>query len=214
MKAYVAQPLHPEVKREQAAVRDAINSFIRAAETNNAKLLFKSLQSLEYNPWNGWKRLLTKAKTCSVHPDFRSTFLALWEELGDSLRDRIDDDPVLFDLLWLVLPPYTGPSIELFRGESAWNRRRRTYGPAWSADRAAATCFATGPFNRRCIGGTVLLRTVAPSAAIICAPHLLGARRRAEEEYIVDRRRLSDGVTVLKRFSQSEAEQVYAKLMT
>jgi hypothetical protein len=77
------KPLHPEVKRERAAVRDAINSFIRAAETNNVKLLFESLQALEYNCWNGWKRLVTKAKTCSVHPDFRFSFLAVWEERGD-----------------------------------------------------------------------------------------------------------------------------------
>jgi hypothetical protein len=41
---------------------------------------------------------------------------------------------------------------------------------------------------------------MTPPAAIICAPHLLGARRPSEEEYIVDRRRLNGGVTVLERF--------------
>ncbi len=72
---------------------------------------------------------------------------------------------------------------------------------AWSADREAATCFARG-INRCSIGGSVLLRTVAPPAAIISAPHILGAIRQSEEEYVVDRRQLSGGVTILERFGQ------------
>jgi hypothetical protein len=69
----------------------------------------------------------------------------------------------------------------------------------WSADREAATCFARN--NLRLGINGVLLRTIAPSAAIICAPHALGADRPAEAEYIVDRRQLS-GVIVLERFAE------------
>ena len=32
-----------------------------------------------------------------------------------------------------LLPAYTGPALTLYRGDSAWNRKRRTYGPSWSA---------------------------------------------------------------------------------
>ena len=66
-----------------------------------------------------------------------------------------------------------------------------------AADPGAATAGWNGLAST--IGGSVLLRTKAPPAAIICAPHLLGARRPSEEEYIVDRRRLNGGVTVLER---------------
>lgn len=136
-------PLHLEVRREQVASRAAADNLVRAAQTNDVELLYAALPVLQFDCWNGWKRALTKAKTCSVHPDFRLTFLALWEEQGDTLRSSINDDLVLINLLRLFLPPYTGPSVELYRGETAWNRRKRTYGPSWSADREAATCYAT-----------------------------------------------------------------------
>jgi hypothetical protein len=77
---------------------------------------------------------------------------------------------------------------------------------SWSADREAATCFARDTMRRCSIGGSVLLRTVAPPAA--CTPHVLGARRPSEAEYIVDRRQLSGGVTVLERFSHVSPNMV------
>jgi hypothetical protein len=88
--------------------------------------------------------------------------------------------------------------LSLFRGESAWNRRRRTYGMSWSNDREVASCFAED--TARMGGDSVVLRTLAPAEAIICAPHIRGACRPAEAEYIVDRRKLS-AVTVVDRFS-------------
>ena len=39
-------------------------------------------------------------------------------------------------------PRYAGPALRLYRGDSALNRRRRTYGLSWSADRAKAREFA------------------------------------------------------------------------
>ena len=47
---------------------------------------------------------------------------------GDALRSKINNDLLLLDLLREFLPTYTGPTLELFRGETAWNRRRRTQG--------------------------------------------------------------------------------------
>lgn len=187
-------------RREAKAVAD---KFLRAAETNNFDLVAESLEALDESfdslqKRDFWKRVLRQHRT--VHPDFRSSFLAIWEAGGDHLRDLIDDDLLLLNLLHRFLPPYTGPDVELFRGETAWNRRRRTYGMSWSADREAATCFALD-LRSSGDGGSVLLRTMAPSDAIICAPHVLGARRAAEAEYIVDRRRLTD-VTVLERFDK------------
>ena len=51
-------------------------------------------------------------------------------------------------------------------------------------------------------GGSVLLETYAPADVIICAPALLDDRY-AEEEYIIDRRRLR-AVRVIERFSQRD----------
>jgi hypothetical protein len=197
------KPMHEvrgfERREERRAMKVAAANFIRAAETNDPYL---AAASLEHGAAciGFWKQVLRQG--CTVHPDLRPSFLRHWEESGDSLRSTLDDDLLLLDLLRLLLPPYVGPAVELFRGETAWNRRRRTYGQAWSASREAATCFAIHKPRRSSVGGSVLLRTVAPPDAIICAPHVLGARRPTEAEYIVDRRRLSGGVTVLERFSE------------
>jgi hypothetical protein len=136
----------------------------------------------------------------TIHPEFRSVFLFAWVEEGDAFRNMIENDLVLLDLLHRFLPPYAGPAVELFRGETAVNRRRRTYGTSWSTDRLAAECFATD-VRQACNGGSVLSQTTAPADAIICAPHLIGTRRPAEAEYIVDRRRLG-AVAVVRRYAQ------------
>jgi hypothetical protein len=112
----------------------------------------------------------------------------------------VNDDLVLFDVLRRFLPPYTGPAVELFRDDTMVNHLQQTYGMSWSADRSAAVSYAND-LRRACDGGSVLLQTAAPADAIICAPHVLGAIRPAEAEYVVDRRQLRR-VTVLQRYSQ------------
>ena len=189
-------------RKELRTATAAADNFIRAATTNDGALGAKSLHAFDYLSSNDlkrrfWERVL--GQQYAVDSDFRFRFLAFWKEDGGSLRDRVDDDLLLFDLLRRFLPPYDGPALELYRGETEWNSDRQTYGPAWSADREAATCFAQDKPRLFSKGGSVLIRTTAPPAAIICAPHLLGAARPAEAEYIVDRRDLN-GVTVLDRF--------------
>jgi len=194
-------------ERQNAAFEWA-DKFIRAAKTNDDKLLFASMEGLQSRRGSGgWQRVLKKGRKCSIHPGFPTSFLSFWEEHGALARESVNDDIVLIDLLHIFLPPYTGRSVELFRGETALNRRKQTYGMSWSADRKAAAFFATQ--DERCChpGGSVLLRTVAPASAILGAPHVLGARYSAEAEYIVDRRRLS-GVTVLERFPEKPLDAI------
>jgi hypothetical protein len=57
-------------------------------------------------------------------------------------------------------------------------------------------------------GGSVLLETLAPAEAIICAPALLDDRY-GEKEYIVDRRRLTF-VNVIDRFPQLSVDEFRA----
>jgi len=43
-----------------------------------------------------------------------------------------------------LLPRYAGPTLTLYRGDGARNRRRRTYGLSWSTNRDTARGHATG----------------------------------------------------------------------
>jgi hypothetical protein len=150
--------------------------------------------------------LLTRAMQACARieggaPDhFRREFLIAWVNTGDHLRGEVSDDLVLMDGLRALLPVYTGGPLVLYRGESAWNRRRRTYGLSWSDDREVAESFAE--FSAGMYGdGAVLLRTVAPPEAIICAPALV-TEWRDEREFLVDRRKLGT-VEVLRRYPEA-----------
>jgi hypothetical protein len=66
----------------------------------------------------------------------------------------------------VVVAALHGPSpLTLYRGETLWNRRRRTYGQAWTTDVEVARNVALGPF-RSFEGGSVLLKTTASGQAI------------------------------------------------
>jgi hypothetical protein len=130
----------------------------------------------------------------------------------------IGDHPALCNALRVLLPAYRGRSVRLFRGAGAYERRRRIYGLCWSADRAGADRFAR---ERQVMdGGSVLLETIAPTAAIISAvdypepftqeeiqkikrehPNAQIPAFHEEREYVVDRRHLR-AVSVLRRYEQ------------
>jgi hypothetical protein len=77
--------------------------------------------------------------------DFCHSFLWFWSHHGDSFRGDVKDDLALINFLRILLPPYDGPGLALYRGDSAMNRRRRTYGLSWSADREVARSLGLGP---------------------------------------------------------------------
>ena len=129
---------------------------------------------------------------------------------------RVADHRALCDAARVLLPSYKGPAIRLFRGSSANERRRRIYGLSWTPEIAVAERFAR---ERQVFdGGSVVLETLAPPDAIICAVEYprpftqeeiekLGVdvqitEYHEEREYVVDRRRLN-GVTVVRRYAQS-----------
>ena len=142
--------------------------------------------------------------------------------LIDTRGIRLGDHRALCDAARLSLPN-SGPAVRLFRGAGAFERRRGIYGPSRSADAAAAERFALG--RRVMDGGSVLLETLAPRAAIISAidypppptydeihdlkrecldlvnDELVIDEFHDEREYVVDRRYLN-AVTLVRRYEQ------------
>ena len=194
-----------EVERDLNKVKQVVRDFIRGAATDDLDLMTASVDALDYGECGGWARAMrAAARLISVPRAVQEVFLQVYMTNGDRIREECDD-LALADGLRVLLPKYEGPPMLLFRGESFRNRSRRTYGLSWTPSADIAHSFAENGFYRTFDGGSMLLETLAPPAAIICAPALVD-NKYAEKEYIVDRRHLTV-VTVIDRFSQLSHDQ-------
>ena len=192
---WMREALHRDYVRD-----DAFATAIRTADINALNEALGALQYCEHL-LSPWPRIVSAVEQLDPPAKFRRHCLQIWLSWGDGLRSEVNDDLLLIRLLRVLLPKYTGPALTLYRGDTFWNRRRRTYGIAWTTNIAVARNFANRPAQRMSQGGSVVLKTVAPAAAIICAPKLLD-NRYAEHEILVDRRRLHR-IDVAERISES-----------
>ena len=190
----------PAYKEERRAGRGVVHDIAQAVRTGDFEPFLQCMAWLFCNPDFLAAAMRAIAKCPRPSADFCTMALEVWVKHGDNWRSEVQDDLALADALRTILPPYTGPAITLYRGETVWNRKRRTYGFSWTAKEEIAHDFSNRLFCRASEGGSALLRTVAPTEAIICAPGLID-NRYAEQEYLVDRRRLG-AVEVLERYPQ------------
>lgn len=134
-----------------------------------------------------------------VPDSLREAFVLTWITMGDTIRDEVQDDKVLGLGLRRLLPRYEGGPVTLYRGDSARNRRHRSYGLSWSSNHDAARSFALGIW-RSFDGGSVLLRCEPPAAAILCAipeHHDM----HGEAEFLVDSR-MARLIKFVERYKQ------------
>jgi hypothetical protein len=190
--------------------RSAIREFVEGARAGDGYRFLRAIEAFETRVLYGWKKgMRAIAKIHDVPNEFRERFLrGPWLVLGDHIRSEVGDDLILLDGLRSLLPRYRGPTRILFRGDSIYNRQRRTYGASWTESIDVARQYAQQGFWRTFEGGSVLVTTTAPPEAIICAPAIFDDCY-AEQEYIVDRRRLT-GIKVVQRFSQLDPRKVSA----
>ena len=160
-----------EAERRERAVAGSIVDAVVGAD---AAALSRAIR--EADAHGGVPRAIRMlGRLPSVSSASREVCLALWRLEGDRLRREAGDDIALVRALRVVLPPYEGPGLRLWRGEWALNQRHRTFGLSWTSHRETAQAFAEG-HKDEAIGGMVLLE------AEVC-PLL---------EYLVDRRQLDD----------------------
>ena len=177
-----------EVRKERRAAKAAAASFVRACHSGDVEALNEAVDAINYS-FEGWTCTLRKVakEVREVSANIQSAFLNVWIE-SRMLPLRVVDHRALCVSARVLLPPYRGPALRLFRGASAKERRSHIYGLSWSADRAAGERFAIG--FQDWDGGGVLLETIAPPEAIICAVSEAAGGYYDEKEYVVDRRHL------------------------
>jgi hypothetical protein len=194
------EEFYQAIAERRVQERAAVRAFFEATAAGDVQKLADAFDAIEFQC--GWTEvMIALARLPEISGRMKKAWLSSWVFSGDHIRSEVDNDLVLIKALWKLLPPYRGPSLRLYRGESMFNRRRRTYGLSWTSKVVIATDFARGVYQTS-DGGSVLLQTDAPTAAIICAPRFHTRQiNYGEFEYLVDRRKLT-AVTVVERFAQ------------
>jgi hypothetical protein len=129
-------------------------------------------------------------------PELRHWFSLFWFSMP--VAACVVDEDILRSALRVLLPPYCGPAVQLYRGTSAMERR--PYGLSWSTDPVCALQHAEN--HTKTTGETsVVLETMAlPEAIISAVSEMAGTHPGVRErEYIVDGDRL-DGVACISSF--------------
>jgi hypothetical protein len=80
----------------------------------------------------------------------------MWTEQGHLIRDRAGNDELVLDALRIMLPPYIGDGLTLYRGESVERSCSKKYGFAWSSREEVAVKFGRGLNAVEPDGGIVL----------------------------------------------------------
>jgi hypothetical protein len=174
-------------REEQREARRVVRDTVRAIKNGDRAALPALLEKVDIAcVWQeAFRAIVREADNAGLDSEMQAACLRIWIHEGDHLRQEVGDDRMLVRALRVLLPPYQGPAMTLFRGDSAYNRKCRTYGLAWTSDRAIAAAFAENGYWRTFEGGSAVLQTIAPSDSIICAP-CLHDDRYGETEYLVD----------------------------
>jgi hypothetical protein len=175
--------------KERARYGNPVQAFRNAVRESDIEAFFRSFTAVEKRKafFRAFKAIVGLEPTA----EFRNGFLSIWRTRRESLRVAVGDDQTLVRGLKAILPRYDGPSVKLYRGEAWENHRHRSYGFSWTSRVTIAKGYAQSGASV-CLGGSVLIETVAPSDAIVYA-------RSIEGDYVVDRRLLKD-VIPLRRF--------------
>ena len=142
---------------------------------------------------DAWQEAMQRIVNLNAHAGAQRRFLETWERVGYALRKHVGDDNLFFAALRVLMPPYEGPPMTLYRGQLRDYRPE----PSWTRSHHIAYKFALfGTDNvdpikliaqKKPVAGrsnAVILQGTA-HREIISAPCLFGF---AEGEYVVDPR--------------------------
>jgi hypothetical protein len=186
------------IREERRNARACANAFVRACLSgDDPESLRASAELLSQETIGGWTIAIRKIarEVTKVSPKIQLAFLDVWIQT-QVLPLKVGDHRALCVAARVLMPKYSGAPVRLYRGTAMHERRRRIYGVSWTSDIHIAEKFAQ---ERRYGEDSVVLETVAPAEAIICAIGESSGHLYDENEYAVDRWRLGD-VRVVKRY--------------
>jgi hypothetical protein len=119
---------------------------------------------------NRWPELIKTIKNSEpASLAIKESFHLMWIETGSFIREKINNDVILTELLTLLLPPYDGGNLVLYRGENKVRFDEGRIGFCWTKDISIAEMFGSGLNAFKSPG--LLLRAEAPACSIITGPN-------------------------------------------
>jgi hypothetical protein len=205
-----------QIRAERKHLRLHLNALLDALKCGDAERFYELAYPYDNYPdfWPSAFRAIDR-DISEVTPEIQYAFQSVWIQTK-MLASRIENNRMLCRVLRVLMRQYKGDEeLRLFRGAGAGELRRRAYGISWTENLSAAEEFAEG--YRVHPGGSVVLETVAPPAAIIAAveypspmteaekaelpPNVKVVEYHEEREYLVERRLLRPrSVKVLRRY--------------
>lgn len=159
--------------------------FLKNEDSEGLQVAMRTMDRLEC-----WCEIF---KRLSLNPNgvTGKQLLKFWVTYGlYHIPNSLKGDLVYFvDALKMLVPPYSGPSLKLYRGELEARHQNRIYGIAWTSRLEAAVVFAR---RREPDEGTgvVLEIDATPSMIVVrCEDSHLWNH---EQEYIIDPRHIQE----------------------
>lgn len=118
---------------------------------------------------NLWENFLISNSNYQITPELKDAFHLLWIEKGHFLREKLNNDKKLVELLKTLLPIYSGDGMVLYRGENLRRYQANRMGFCWTTEIGVARKFASG-LNAYKSGG-ILLRAEIESSSILAGLH-------------------------------------------
>jgi hypothetical protein len=152
--------------QERRTDRSGARPFEAACRTGDTQAFFRAVDFINQRTIDGWRLAMRRvSRLPAVSQEIRSAFLDVWIQMK-MLPARVGDRRTLAEALKVLMSP-VGPSspMTLYRGASWSERTRRQYGFSWTSRLDIARSF--GEHWKQISPGGVILRTVAPSEAIL-----------------------------------------------
>jgi hypothetical protein len=179
----------------------AARAFANACQSGDYKETIQAMKLLDGIYSNDvWRLAMLKASRLShVNDEVREAFLHYWV-MSKSIPQNVRHRPILAKAIRVLLPRSACTSaVQIFRGCSRVERRKRLYGFSWTTSLEVATGFRDDPRHQ---GDGIVLRTIAPPEAILLDRDkrndviVIGDQSFDEHEVIVDPYRL-DKISVM-----------------
>ena len=168
----------------------AVEDFVAACQRNDAEALWAAVVSLNQGSIDGWTLAMCRIadEVDKVSPAIQELFLVVWIAMT-WLPLCVRDDATLSVALRVLLPPYDGPAVTLFRGTTVGEWETRAFGFSWTTALGTAIRFAD-EHERRGAPGCVLHTLASPDAVICASSAMIGASVEGENEFVIDPFRL------------------------